>query len=500
MDRDSQIDMNELTSEQFQSIYSESADILIFKKYYNTSSPTSRFYSNKPVEMILIMSEVLIQKEELKETILPMLSRAFEQTGFASVRHLEQSPVINWIAVSTLEEPITIRKMSNLLFEGNLLCVIPSIQVIMAINSAQVPVRTPEESSSELSIRGPKDGLVEDLSTNIALIRKRIRNEQLVVETFMIGTLTDTKLALVYMKNIANSKLIDTIKGRIANINTEQVISVGQLEELIGDQTYWFPTVDYTSRPDFISNNLLNGRFVLILDNNPQAIIAPGNFFSLLRSPEDVYFPLFASNVGHLFRLTALLISIFIPAFYIAITTFHPDQLPFTMLATISISRTGIPMEASIEMFLIMTFMELFREASVRMPSNMAQTITVVGGLIMGEAAIRAGLVSPIIVVVAAISIISGATLVNQSLTSSVVFLRLLAFLLGAILGIYGVIIAYALLLLFLSRLHSFGVPYLTPLSPFSLKNLLISLFQVPLGYREIRPSYLHTKKTKKDE
>jgi len=500
MERESHIDMNQLTSEQFQSIYSNSADILIFSKYYHTSPISSSYYTKQPVEMIFIMSEVLIQKDVLKETILPTLIKTYDQTGFASIHQLVHSPSVSWTAVSTKEEPITIRKMSNLIFEGNILCTIPSLQVIMSIDSAQVPVRAPEESSSELSIRGPKDGLVEDISNNIALIRKRIRNEQLVVVSYMIGTLTDTKLALLYMKDIANSNLIDTIKERIANINTEQVISVGQLEELVGDSTYWFPTVDYTSRPDFIAKCLLSGRFVLILDNNPQAIIAPGNFFSLLKSPEDSYFPLFASNIGNIFRLTALLISIFIPSFYIAITTFHPDQLPFTMLATISLSRSGIPMEAAIEMFLIMTFMELFREASVRMPSNMAQTITVVGGLIMGEAAIRAGLVSPIIVVVAAISIISGATLVNQSLTSSVVLLRFLAFLLGATLGIFGVIIAYALLLLFFSRLHSFGVPYLAPLSPLSFKSLLINFFQVPLRFREGKPSYLDTKNSKKDE
>lgn len=268
----------------------------------------------------------------------------------------------------------------------------------------------------------------------------------------------------------------------------------------MGDSTYLFPTMDYSSRPDYIVQNLLNGRFVLMLDNNPMAILAPGNFLHLLISPEDSYFPLFASNVGRLFRVLAILATIFLPSFYIAMTTFHPDQVPFTMLATISLARTGIPMEAPIEMFLIMTFMELFREASLRLPSNMAQTITVVGGLIMGEAAIRAGLVSPIIVVVAAISIITGATLVNQSLTSSVVFLRFIAFLFGSTFGIYGVIIAYILFILFLSRLRSFGIPYLAPMAPFNFKNFIIAIFQVPMRFRRGRPTYLHTKKTKRDE
>ncbi|GIP18986.1 spore germination protein [Paenibacillus montaniterrae] len=494
------VDMDNLTEEQFQHYYKHSADIIIFAKHYKSRQFTSPNYLHEPVKIIFVLSEVFIQNNTLKETVLPSISNVFEDTGFRSAGQMEYSPMISWFKVGTAERPIAVSKMSSLLFEGNVLCAIPHLKLIMSINIADIPTRTPEESASEITIRGPKDGLVEDIGTNIALLRKRIRSEHLYVESYSIGTLTNTKMALLYMEDIANDQMIATVKGRIDNIDTEQLVTIGQLEEMIGDKTYLFPTVDYSARPDFIVECLLNGRFVIILDNNPMVIIAPGNVFQLLKSPEDNYFPLLASNISRLFRLFALITSIFIPGFYIAITTFHPDQLPFTMLATISISRMGIPMEASIEMFLIMTFMEMFREASIRMPGSMSHTITVVGGLIIGEAAIRAGLVSPIIVVVAAISIITGAILVNQSLANSVVFYRFLAFVLSSFLGIYGFITAYIIFILFLSRLQSFGVPYLAPLSPLNLRGFLISIFQTPLRFREKRPAYLHTKKTKKDE
>jgi len=500
LNHESTLDMNKLDRETFQSLYEGTSDIFIFSKYYSTDSVASRYYMKPPVEVLFIMSEVLTDNNEFKETILPALTKVYEQTGFSNKIQMEKSPLISWLVQGSKENPITVRMMSNLLFEGNIICVFPSLSLIMSIKCAQIPVRTPEESSSEIAIRGAKDGLVEDIGVNIALIRKRVRNEDLIVEPYMIGTITDTKLALIYIKNIANEGIIAEIKNRIAKIDVEQVVTTGQLEELVGDSTYLFPTMDYSSRPDYIVQNLLNGRFVLMVDNNPMALLAPGNFLHLLISPEDSYFPLFASNVGRLFRVLAILVTIFLPSFYIAMTTFHPDQVPFTILATISLARTGIPMEAPIEMFLIMTFMELFREASLRLPSNMAQTITVVGGLIMGEAAIRAGLVSPIIVVVAAISIITGATLVNQSLTSSVVFLRFVAFLFGSTFGIYGVIIAYILFILFLSRLRSFGIPYLAPMAPFNFKNFIIAVFQVPMRFRRGRPTFLHTKKTKRDE
>lgn len=500
MNKHLEVDMNQLSEEQFQEYYDRSADVIVFSKQYKAKTISSPYYMQPPVEIVFLMSEAFIDNNAFKELLLPSIIEAFYETGFQSIEAIEQCPSISWFKVSSEDKPITIHKMTSLMYEGNVMCAIPKLKVIMSMNIANIPIRTPEESASEITIRGPKDGLVEDVVTNIALLRKRVRNKHLCVENYSMGTLTETKLALMYMDNITNSELISTVKERLDSIDVEQLITVGQLDELISDRTYFIPTVDFSARPDFIVEALLNGRFVILLDNNPLAMIAPGNVFQLLKSPEDSYFPLLSNNISRMFRLASLISSIFLPGFFIAITTFHPDQLPFTILATISSARMGIPMEASIEMFLIIFFMEIFREASVRMPSSMSQTITVVGGLIMGEAAIRAGLVSPIIVVVAAISIISGATLVNQSLANSVVFYRFIAFVLSSILGIFGFILAYIAFMLFLSRIRSFGVPYLAPLSPLSLKNFIISAFQIPMRYRNTHPSYLHTKEKEKDD
>lgn len=203
--------------------------------------------------------------------------------------------------------------------------------------------------------------------------------------------------------------------------------------------------------------------------------------------------------MGRMLRFIGLFVTIFLPGFYIALTSFHMDQIPFPLVATISVGRMGLPMESGIEMFLIMPLMELFREAGVRLPSAIGQTLTVVGGLIIGDASIRAGMVSPLMIVVIAVTVVAGATIVNQVMTSSILILRFLCFILGASLGIYGFILSMILFLIYLTDLKSFGIPYLTPVTPLNIRQAITSLFKVPTGIRKRRPVYLETQKPRKD-
>lgn len=492
------VDMNQLNEKQFYDIYNLSSDVLLFTKQYE---PDAFHYSHQPAEVIFMFSDVTIDRHSMKETVLPGVMSVYKDTGFASLSQLEHHAELDWLTISTAEKPITISRLSSLMFEGNVMCIFPKLKAILSVNVSDLPIRQPDESALEISVRGARDCFTESLATNVALLRRRVRSQVLACEIYSLGTITDTKVALMYIKDVANEDLIEEARKRLKGIQVEQLVTSGELETLISDQSYYyFPTVDYTSRPDFVVQSMLEGRFALILDNNPVGMIAPANLFQMLKSPEDSYFPVLASNIGRVFRLVSLIASIFLPSFFIALITFHPDQLPYAMLATVSVSRKGLPMEAGIEMFLIMTFMELFREASVRLPSNLGQTITVVGGLIIGEASIRAGLVSPIVVVVSAITIIATATLVHQSLTSIVVFVRLLSFFLGASFGIFGLITSFTFFLLYLSKVHSFGVPILAPLAPLNIRSALPALFEVPLKWMKRRPNYLHPKKPEKED
>ena len=503
----------ELTEEALKNYFKLCKDVVILNKTYGDESTTiagsyaqSRYdqstgKAKNSKQVFIVFSDVVINNSMLSETIFPELNLIYEKSKFESISSLQQVTLLNWSDISLPDSPITLNQFSALLFEGNLMFIVPDLQAIWTINISNFPTRSTEDSASETSIRGPRDGLIEDISSNVALIRRRIRSQHLACETFTLGTRTSTKLALMYIDDIANPETIKNIRTKLEAIHVDQVVTTGNLEELISEQSFAiFPTMDYSGRPDFVADSLLNGRFALILDNNPTAIIAPANFLLLLKSPEDSYFPLLSSNIGRLLRLIALFSTIFLPSFYVAMTTFHPDQIPFSLLATISTSRHGLPLDTGLEMIIIMSLMELLREAGIRLPSSISQTLTVVGGLIIGDAAIRAGLVSPIIIVVTAITVVASATLVNQSISSTVVMLRFFSFLFGTFLGIYGFILSFILFCLYLSTIRSFGVPYLAPLSPLDIRGLMPAIFEIPMRWMKRRPHFLYTQKPKKDE
>ncbi len=272
------------------------------------------------------------------------------------------------------------------------------------------------------------------------------------------------------------------------------ISGVGHLEEILSDSKYsLFPLLDFTSRPDFVVNCLLNGRFVIIIDGSPMVLIGPGTFTLLLKSPEDLHFSFYYVSFVRLIRALSFLLSIILPGLWVALTAYHPDQIPFYLMATISSSRFGLPFSSPVEMFLLIILLEIFREAGVRLPSSIGQTLTVIGGLILGDASIRAGLVSPSVVVVGAVTAVCGVTLVNQTLSSVVSLVRLGLFMMSSVLGMYGLILGVILLVIYMSRLQTFGIPYLSPLSPPIFKDLAKTLLRLPWIKIIHRPQDLKT-------
>jgi hypothetical protein len=223
-------------------------------------------------------------------------------------------------------------------------------------------------------------------------------------------------------------------------------------------------------------------------------VLAPTNFTLLLKSPEDSYFPYYYVTLERFIRLIGLVLALFLPGFWVSLTSYNMDQLPFPLMATITLARIGLPLSAPLEAFLMLSLFELFREAGVRLPKAVGQTVAVVGGLIIGDAAIRAGLSSTTMLVVSATTAVATFTLVNQSLSGSVTVIRLYVLLCSSILGMFGFFLSMFSVVLYLSKLKSFGLPYMAPLSPFHLKDFIASLFKKPLHMADIRPEILKTK------
>jgi len=353
-------------------------------------------------------------------------------------------------------------------------------------NIANPPGRQPEESTMEVSLKGPRDGFIEKLETNIALVRGRLRTPDLHCEFYSVGSVTKTEIVLLYLAGKAPVSLIEEMKRRLQAVDIEALYGATQLEELISDRPRsLFPLVDYIGRPDYVVQALMSARVAVLVDGSPSAIIAPGTLTLQTKSPEDIHLPFYYVTLERLLRIIGIVLALCFPGFWVALSSFNIDQLPFNLLATITLSRTGLPLSAPLEMVLMLGMFELFREAGVRLPRPVGQTVSVVGGLIVGDAAIRAGLTSPTMLVAAAVTAVATFTLVNQSLNGSVSVIRLFILLLSSILGIFGFFISLFAVLVYICSLESFGHPYLLPLAPIKWKDVLGSLIQLPWSVQE---------------
>jgi spore germination protein KA len=446
------------------------------------------------VHCLLLYCEGLCDSSRINESLLPELHHLIPETNKSS----KKDDLLGQIMLTRIEQPWQEEQISKEIFGGNVLIYYPTQDVILRYKIQIKPSRNPEDSNMENSTLGPRDGFIEEINTNIALIRKRLHTNQLNFEEFEVGNQNQTKVALLYMKGISDRPYLLEARRRLSTLNMDSVTGIAQLIGYISDYPYsLFPLITYTGRPDFAVDCLLHDRFVIIVDGNPAVLIAPANLFLLLKSPEDIFVTFGVASIGRLSRLIGLFFTICLPGFWVAITRFNQDQLPFPLLATVTLSRIGLPLSATLEMGLALFFLELFREAGSRLPQSIGQPITVVGGLIIGDAAIRAGLISPSMVVVSALTAVTASTLVNLNLSGNTIVLRMSVFAISAFLGLFGFMISIVFMMWYLSHLRSFGIPYLAPISPLYWRDVWSSLTKPPTRTTNSSPSMLSKSKRK---
>ncbi|WP_010283097.1 spore germination protein [Bacillus timonensis] len=386
----------------------------------------------------------------------------------------------------------SMKEMMNLVFSGSLIIFQEGTPFFHGFDISKVPKRDPQESTTEVSIKGPKDSFTEEMNVNISLIRKRMKSEQLYSECFTLGSLSKTEVSLLYLHDKADQRIIEEVRKRLNDFQGESVVSSGQLEQWLSDRTFsLFPLFDYVTRPDFTIECMLRGRFILIVNGSPSVLIGPINVFELIKSPEDVHFPYYLVLFGRFIRIIGLLVAIFLPGFWVSLSSVNIDQLPFALLATVVVSREGLPLPLGLEAIFILGLFELLREAGVRMPTVLGQTVSIVGGIIIGDAAIRAGLASPTMIVVIALTAVASYTLVNQSLVGTVSILRVYNLFLSIFLGVYGLFIGFFSILIYLSTLESFKVAYLEPVASLTFKEYLAAMFIDPFKRKKFGISFI---------
>ncbi len=347
-------------------------------------------------------------------------------------------------------------------------------------------IQTPE---NEVTIYGPKEGLTETIRLNTALLRRRIKSTNLKIETMVIGRLSKTDIAICYIENIASGSMVEELKSRLETIDIDAILDPRYLVEFIADEKRSvFTQEQYTEKPDRICGYLLEGRIAVMVDGSPMAIILPVSFWEYIVSPEDYYINYIAASLFRLLRLSAFALALLLPSLYVAVITYHHEMVPTPLLLTLAATRQGIPFPAFVEALLLEITFELLREAGLRLPRAIGPAVSIVGALIIGDAAVRAGLVStPMVVVVAATGIASFA---SPSYDAGIIIrIARFGFLAAAgLLGFLGIMIALLLMLLRMASLSSLGLPYLAPLAPFNWQHLGDILVRRPWFTNRKRP------------
>lgn len=381
---------------------------------------------------------------------------------------------------------------------GDTLVLIEGQDKALAVETKGWEHRSVQEAISERIVRGPQQGFVEVLRVNTGLLRSMVRTPDLMVENIEIGERTKTQCAIVYIKTIANEKLTTEIKRRISSIVTDSILSSGQLEQLIETNSRsLFPTIISTERPDRVAHFILEGSIAILVSGDPFALLAPVTIFAFLHSPEDRYVRWPYGNVLRTIRLVALFISILLPGTYIAITNYHPEMIPPVLLFSIAAARELVPLPLPLEVVLMYFGFELIREAGIRIPSPFGPTMGIVGALLIGEAAVSASLVSPIMVIVIAITGVASFTIPNQEVGMLTRVATLIFIVAGTLLGLLGIVATIYIVFCRLFSLTSMGVPFFAPVAPKQATSTDV-LAMDPAWSRETRPKYLRPKDVRK--
>lgn len=364
----------------------------------------------------------------------------------------------------------------------------------LSIKAMQQNKRGIEEPSTQTIIRGSKEGFIEDIDTNISLLRKRIRNPQLRFESYIIGSETKTSVALAYIDGIVNSGIIEEARTRLKKIKTNAVFESANIEEFIVDKTITpFPLVNNTERPDTVSAHLIAGKVAIIIDGSPFVLTAPAIINDFLSISEDYYQPFMMGSFVRILRYVCFLLALLLPSFYVALITYHHDIIPTALIATVIAQREGIPFPAVVEALGMELTFEILREAGIRMPRAVGGTISIVGGLVIGQAAVEAGIVSNIMVIIVALTAIASFVSPVYSFSVASRLLRFVFIILASIFGLYGVLLGLIFMVGHMASLRSFGIPYLAPFAPFVIQDQADAFFRLPIWVSKKRPKSFRT-------
>lgn len=465
----------------FKKIYSvpENQDVIIREFHIETMNKKAAIFA-----IATITDSNLIEDYILR----PLLSNKDSDKEILDVLEIQE------IAKTEMIEEI-IYKINN----GNAVLFVDGLKSAFCISVSNFQSKDIGNAENEVVIKGPKEAFTEKVITNISLIRKRIKNENLVFESFTISKRSRNEVYIAYIKDLANEQLLDNIKERVNHLDIDAIQNLSLLEQHIEErQRSIFPTILYTERPDRAVSFLEDGYIVLLMENSPASLVIPATFWSFFHVAEDHYMRYMYGIFTRILRVTAIFITLFSSSIYVGLTSYHTEMIPPDLLLAIASTRDKVPAPAFVEVLLMEIAFELIREGGLRVPSPIGPTIGIVGALILGQAAVQANIVSPIVVIVVALSGLSSFVLGDISINYALRLSRFLFLISSAFFGFYGMAAMFTIGLFYMTSIKSFGVPYLSPMTPkyFSSKDTIL---RKRLTKEMFRPGYLKPKDIKKN-
>ena len=412
----------------------------------------------------IICIETITSSDYINDYILKRLSYLNEETKDITKSLFNLLPAISIKQINDLKDIL------NKLNSGFTIIIINN-QDILAIETKESLSRGISEADYEKSITGPKDSFNEHFNTNIGLIRKRIKSSKLILEKKEIGKLSKTNIGIMYINGVAKLDFKDKIIKQLNDINIDGIIDSSYIRKWINTSKSLFPTIKITERPDLAAQSLLEGKYVIIVDNSPNVLILPTFFIDYFHTSDDYYQKAINVSFIRIIRLLGFIIAIFLPSYYIAVTTYNTDFIPINILVNFVAQRETVPFPAFIEAFIMIISFEILRESDIRIPSSMGTAISILGGLVLGDAAVNAGIVSPIMIIVIAISVISGLIFQSIEVTNAIRWWRFSLMILASLMGIYGIFIGLLLIIINLSDTQSFDKDYLYPYAPIDIQE-----------------------------
>ncbi|CAM4439090.1 spore germination protein KA [Paenibacillus endophyticus] len=378
------------------------------------------------------------------------------------------------------------------ILRGGTLVAVDGLEEVFLFETRSIDKRSIDQPATEQVIRGPREGFIEPLGTNISLIRYRLQSPDLRIETMELGLRTKSKVAVCYMEGLTNPELVKEVNARLSKIDIDGILDSGYIEQFIEDNHYSpFPQVQYTERPDKVVANLLEGRVSILVDGSPLALLVPTVFSQFYQTIEDYTERFLLMSSIRLARLIALMFSLIFPAIYVSIISFNPELIPTEFAVAVAGGRAGVPFPAVVEVLIIEISMEILREATIRLPQQVGGALSIVGVLVIGQAAVSAGFSSPITIVIIALTTIGSFATPAYNAALALRLLRFPLIIMAGIFGLYGVMIGLILIANHLLSLKSFGVPYLSPLVPAEFQGMKDLLIRGPLWWMNKRPSFL---------